>query len=78
MTPYKSLPLTGSIITLENPEGPGDATYNFDGFGVAWYTDTLSKYDEQTVGMRPALYRTPAIACVSFPNSTPDEITIRF
>ncbi|KAF9002999.1 nucleophile aminohydrolase [Cyathus striatus] len=38
-----------------------NSTYNFDGFGVTWYTKTRSRYDGETEGPRPTLYKTTAI-----------------
>ena len=51
-----------SFAYLDNPEGPDTARYNFDGFGVTWYTESRSRFDSSTKGPRPTLYRTTPIA----------------
>jgi len=51
--------------TLDIPRG-GDfdqrnVKYNLDGFGLNWYTNTRSKFDDHSYGLYPTLYKTTAL-----------------
>ena len=45
-------------------DNPGNSKFNLDGFGVTWYTNTLSDFDKHVDGPRPALYKTTSIPYV--------------